>query len=117
MVDLREFYRALCDWVSFSMRSIRRGSRLSGPSDGRWGQASHVTGKMVGHPAESAWKFGVDVGAAFLIVTLGKRPPMPYVWLPHRVGPAFYPTSGYGVRTIVWSAKMVEVPNPAKFLG
>ena len=30
--------------------------------------------------------FGVDVGAAFLIVELGKRPPMPYVWLPHRVG-------------------------------
>ena len=38
------------------------------------------------YPAASPWKFGVDVGAAFLIVTLGKRPPMPYVWLPHRVG-------------------------------
>jgi hypothetical protein len=55
--------------------------------------------------------FGVDFGAAFLIVALGKRPPMPYVWLPHRVGPAFNPASGYGVRTI-GPQKMVEVPNP-----
>src|SRR4051794_6294661 len=30
--------------------------------------------------------FGVDVRAAFLIVALGKRTPMPYVWLPRRGG-------------------------------
>jgi len=46
-------------------------------------------------PAESAWKFDVDVAAAFLIVTLGKRPPMPYVWLPAPRGAAFCFARGY----------------------
>ena len=41
--------------------------------------------------------FGVDVGAAFLIVALGKRPPMPYVWLP-RCG-ASRPRAARGVRS------------------
>ena len=68
-------------------------------------------------PAESAWKFDVDVAAAFLIVTLGKRPPMPYVWLPHRVGPPSASRGATDVRTTVWAARMVEVPNPYEFLG
>ena len=59
----------------------------------------------------------VDVAAAFLIVTLGKRPPMPYVWLPHRVGPPSASRGATDVRTTVWAARMVEVPNPYEFLG
>jgi hypothetical protein len=34
--------------------------------------------------AESASETAVDVARAFSIVTLGKRAPMPYVWLPRR---------------------------------
>ena len=62
--------------------------------------------------------FGVDVGAAFLIVALGKRPPMPYVWLPQRVGRSSCPASGYGrSEHCCGPQELVEVPNPAKFLG
>ena len=34
--------------------------------------------------AESASETAVDAGRAFSIVVLGKRAPMPYVWLPRR---------------------------------
>jgi len=40
-------------------------------------------------------EIGVDAGAAFLIVTLGKRSPMPYV-CSRAAWPAFCPASGYG---------------------
>ena len=60
--------------------------------------------------------FGVDVGAAFLIVALGKRPPMPYVWLPRR-GAGLVPERQGAFGALRCSARMVEVPNPAKFLG
>jgi hypothetical protein len=59
--------------------------------------------------------FGVDVGAAFLIVALGKRPPMPYVWLP-RWGPLVPERQG-AFGALRCSARMVEVPNPSEFLG
>ena len=59
---------------------------------------------------------GVDVGAAFLIVALGKRPPMPYVWLP-RHGAGLVPERQGAFGALRCSARMVEVPNPAKFLG
>jgi hypothetical protein len=49
--------------------------------DGAAGKAPREAGGEWVYPSESAWKFGVDAGAAFLIVALGKRPPMPYVWL------------------------------------
>jgi hypothetical protein len=60
--------------------------------------------------------FGVDFGAAFLIVALGKRPPMPYVWLPRR-GAGLVPERQGTFGALRCSARMVEVPNPAKFLG
>ena len=60
--------------------------------------------------------FGVDFGAAFLIVALGKRPPMPYVWLPRR-GAGLVPERQGAFGALRCSARMVEVPNPAKFLG
>jgi len=60
--------------------------------------------------------FGVDVGAAFLIVALGKRPPMPYVWLP-RHGAGLVPERQGAFGALRCSARMVEVPNPYEFLG
>jgi hypothetical protein len=59
--------------------------------DAAVGRGAWVVGRASGlhlHVAERATRpyrqgnFGVDVGAAFLIVALGKRTPMPYVWLP-----------------------------------
>jgi hypothetical protein len=61
------------------------------PLDAAVGRGAWVVGRASGlrlHVAERAIRpyrqgnFGVDVGAAFLIVALGKRTPMPYVWLP-----------------------------------
>jgi hypothetical protein len=56
--------------------------------------------------------FGVDVGAAFPIVALGKPAPMPYVWHPRRET-----ERQWMFRAPAVPAKMVEVPNPLKFLG
>ena len=56
--------------------------------------------------------FGVDVGAAFPIVALGKPAPMPYVWHPRRETERQWT---FGAPAV--PAKMVEVPNPLKFLG
>ena len=64
----------------------------------------------------SAWDFGVDAGATFLIVALGKRSPMPYVWLP-RGGAGLVPERQGAFGALRCSARMVEVPNPAKVLG
>jgi hypothetical protein len=54
----------------------------------------------------------VDVGAAFPIVALGKPAPMPYVWHPRRETERQWT---FGAPAV--PAKMVEVPNPLKFLG
>ena len=59
--------------------------------------------------------FGVDVGAAFLIVALGKRPPMPYVRL--RAAGPLVPERQGAFGALRCSARMVEVPNPSEFLG
>ena len=56
--------------------------------------------------------FGVDVGAVFPIVALGKPAPMPYVWHPRRETERRWT---FGAPAV--PAKMVEVPNPLKFLG
>jgi hypothetical protein len=64
-------------------------SRLWAPWKGDAGVAGRRGGyaRMRRHKGRairpaSAWDFGVDAGATFLIVALGKRSPMPYVWLP-----------------------------------
>jgi hypothetical protein len=64
--------------------------------------------------AESASETAVDVARAFSIVALGKRAPMPYVWLPRRAMSIHRNGRSGRPRCL---AKMVEVPNPLKFLG
>ena len=51
--------------------------------------------------------FGVDVGAAFPIVALGKPAPMPYVWHPRRETERQWT---FGAPAV--PEKVVEVPNP-----
>src|SRR3954462_13606837 len=80
------------------------------------GLRAHAAALRQGHPAGIGMDFGVDVGATFLIVALGKRSPMPYVWLP-RGGAGLVPERQGAFGALRCSARMVEVPNPAKFLG
>ena len=105
------------NWRSLCVPWEFPASRVLG-SDGAQGQSTASNGAKSGsiRPNRHA-NFGVDVATAFLIVMLGKRPPMPYVLLPQRVGPSSYPRAATDVRTTVRSARMVEVPNPAVFLG
>ena len=59
------------------------------------GKAPHARAQRVGLSGRIGPEIGVDAGAAFLIVTLGKRSPMPYV-CSRAAWPAFCPASGYG---------------------
>ena len=83
---------------------------------GAGGKAPHAIAQRVGLSGRFGLEIGVDAGAAFLIVTLGKRSPMPYV-CSRDAWPASPPRADTGVRTTAWSARMVEVPNPANFVG
>jgi hypothetical protein len=59
--------------------AVGRGAWIVGRANGR---RLHVADKERAIRPYRQGNFGVDVGAAFLIVALGKRTPMPYVWLP-----------------------------------
>ena len=92
--------------------------RSAAPCWGLIGSRAAAEGRQAGNNVKTCAAgricgiFGVDVGAAFPIVALGKPAPMPYVWHPRRETERQWT---FGAPAV--PAKMVEVPNPLKFLG
>jgi hypothetical protein len=82
-----DFYRAPrpC-WLQLAtgVLHVFHGPAQAGGRVGCWQGTACSSAKRGNIRPNRHGNFGVDVGAAFLIVALGKRPPMPYVWLPQR---------------------------------